>query len=65
MELTERKQQILDILLQQSGLGIAAIVKQLPDGTAGSTVNRDLKAMVEDHMLAKTGQGRSTVNKQV
>jgi Fic family protein len=61
MELTERKKQILELILQQSPIGIASVVKQLRSNPAVSTINRDLKTLVEDHLLIKSGIGRSTV----
>lgn len=61
MELSERKKQILELLLQQPESGIANILRQLPDNPPISTVNRDLKLLVDNHLLIKTGQGRSTV----
>jgi len=63
MEVTERKKQILEFVLQRSPAGIADIVKHLPGNQAISTVNRDLKTLVEDHLLIKSGKGRSTVYK--
>jgi len=61
MELSARKKQILEFLLQQPAGGIAEIMKQLPGHPPVSTVNRDLKALVDTHLLIKKGQGRSTV----
>ncbi|HWK02598.1 MAG TPA: Fic family protein [Puia sp.] len=61
MELTPRKKQIVDIILEQPDSGITAILKELPVDTAVSTLNRDLKALVDEHVLIKNGQGRSTV----
>src|ERR1700733_15050996 len=63
MEVTERKKQILEFAIQRSPAGIADIVKHLPGNPAISTVNRDLKTLVEDHLLIKSGKGRSTVYK--
>src|ERR1700733_10970197 len=60
MELTERKKQILGLLLQQPHTGIADIVKQLPGNPPVSTINRDLKALADAHLLTKNGKGRST-----
>lgn len=61
MELSERKKQILDLLLQQQEIGIADILRQLPGNPPVSTVNRDLKSLVDNHLLIRSGQGRSTV----
>jgi Fic family protein len=61
MKLSERKKQILELLLQQPQTGIADILKGLPGNPPVSTINRDLKALVDAHLLIKTGQGRSTV----
>jgi hypothetical protein len=61
MELSERKKQILELLLQQPQTGITGILKGLPGNPPVSTINRDLKALVDTHLLIKTGQGRSTV----
>jgi Fic family protein len=61
MELNERKKQILEILLQQPATGITEIIKGLPGHPPVSTVNRDLKALVDTRVLLKKGQGRSTV----
>jgi Fic family protein len=61
MELSERKKQILELLLQQPESGIADMLRQLPGNPPVSTVNRDLKSLVDNHLLIKSGQGRSTV----
>jgi Fic family protein len=61
MELSERKKQILDLLLQQPESGIADMLRQLPGDPPVSTVNRDLKSLVDNHLLIRSGQGRSTV----
>lgn len=61
MELTERKKLILELLLQRPHTGIADIVKQLPGNPPVSTINRDLKTLVDGHLLMKSGKGRSTV----
>lgn len=61
MDLSIRKRQILELLLQSPESGIAQLLKQLPGNTPVSTVNRDLKSLVDNHLLVKTGQGRSTV----
>jgi Fic family protein len=61
MELNARKKQILDLLLEQSQTGIADIIQQLPGHPPVSTINRDLKTLVDNHLLIKSGQGRSTV----
>ncbi len=61
MELSERKKQILEMLLQQPESGIANMLRQLPGNPPVSTVNRDLKSLVDNHQLIKSGQGRSTV----
>ena len=53
---------MLEIILQQPGSGISDILKRLaPGSTAVSTLNRDLKAMVEEQLLIKSGSGRITV----
>jgi Fic family protein len=61
MELSERKKQILELLLHQPLTGIAEILNRLPGRPPVSTVNRDLKALVDSSILLKKGQGRSTV----
>ena len=61
MELSERKKQILDLLIQQPESGIADMLRQLPGDPPVSTVNRDLKSLVDNHLLIRSGQGRSTV----
>jgi len=61
MELNERKKQIINLLLEKPKTGIAEIIQQLPGDPPVSTVNRDLKSLVDSHLLLKTGQSRSTV----
>jgi Fic family protein len=61
MELSERKKQILELLIQQPESGIADMLRQLPGDPPVSTVNRDLKSLVDNHLLIRSGQGRSTV----
>jgi Fic family protein len=61
MELNERKKQIINLLLEKPKTGIAEIIQQLPGHPPVSTVNRDLKSLVDSHLLLKTGQSRSTV----
>ena len=61
MELSERKEQVLEIILRQPGIGISHILRQLPGNTAMSSLNRDLKLLVDAHLLIKSGSGRSTV----
>jgi Fic family protein len=61
MELNERKKQIINILLEKPKTGIVEIIQQLPGHPPVSTVNRDLKSLVDSHLLLKTGQSRSTV----
>ncbi|GGA97582.1 Fic family protein [Puia dinghuensis] len=61
MELSVRKRQILDWILENPEAGIADILKHLPDQQPVSTVNRDLKSLVDSHLLLRTGKGRSTV----
>jgi Fic family protein len=60
MELNERKKQIINLLLEKPKTGIAEIIQQLPGDPPVSTVNRDLKSLVDSHLLLKTGQSRST-----
>ena len=57
----ERKKQILELLSQQPDSGIADMLRQLPGNPPVSTVNRDLKSLVDNHLLIRGGQGRSTV----
>jgi Fic family protein len=61
MKLSARKQEILKLVLQQPKIGIADIMKQLPVTLPVSTLNRDLKALVDSHLLIKSGQSRTTV----
>lgn len=61
MELSQRKKQILDWILENPQTGISDIQKHLPDQPPVSTINRDLKTLVDGHLLQRSGQGRSTV----
>jgi Fic family protein len=62
MTSTKRKKEVLDIILQQPGSSISDILKRLsPGSTAISTLNRDLKALVDEQLLVKSGIGRATV----
>jgi Fic family protein len=63
MELNERKKQILNLLLEHPQTGITELIEQLHGHPPVSTVNRDLKSLVDNHLLLKSGQGRSTVYK--
>lgn len=57
-----RKKNVLEIILQHPGSGISHILKIFPAGSiAVSTLNRDLKALVEEQLLIKSGNGRRTV----
>jgi Fic family protein len=60
MELSERKRRILNWILENPEARIADLLKHLPDQPPVSTVNRDLKSLVDAHLLVRTGQGRST-----
>ncbi|HEY4063001.1 MAG TPA: Fic family protein [Puia sp.] len=51
----------MELLIQQPDIGISDILRQLPDNPPVSTINRDLKALVDAHFLIKSGQGRSTI----
>lgn len=61
MEFSPRKTQVLETLLEYPGLGISEILEKLPDVTTIPTLNRDLKALVEDQLLIKSGNGRATI----
>ena len=61
MNLSKRKRQILEWILEHPEAGISDILQHLPDQPPVSTVNRDLKSLVDNHILFRTGQGRSTV----
>jgi fido (protein-threonine AMPylation protein) len=61
MDLSERKRQILELVLQEPNIGTSDILKQLPEHPPVSTLNRNLKSLVDNHLLLKKGQGRSTV----
>ena len=61
MELNARKQQILDLILENPEIGISDILKGLPGQPPVSTVNRDLKSLLDNHLLLRAGKGRSTV----
>jgi Fic family protein len=61
MELTLRKKQVLETLLEFPGSGTSEILKKLAAETTIPTLNRDLKALVEDHLLIRSGRGRATV----
>jgi hypothetical protein len=61
MEVSTRKRQILDWILEHPEVGISDILQHLPDQPPVSTVNRDLKSLVDNHLLLRTGRGRSTV----
>lgn len=61
MELKLRKKQILEILLEHPASSISEILKRLPNETTVPTLNRDLKSLVDGHMLIKSGSGRATV----
>jgi Fic family protein len=61
MELNERQKQILDLLVLRPKTGMAGILPELPGTPPVSTVNRDLKALVDNHLLIKSGGGRATV----
>jgi len=56
MELNARKKQILDWIIENPEAGIADILQHLPDQPPVSTVNRDLKSLVDSHLLLRTGQ---------
>lgn len=60
MELSIRKKQILDWVLENPEKGIADIQQHLEDKIPVSTVNRDLKYLVDNHLLIRGGQGRTT-----
>lgn len=59
MALSDRKKQILDILLEHPESNISSLQKLLPDQPSIPTLNRDLKRLVEAGFLIKTGGGRS------
>lgn len=61
MQLSDRKKQILNLLLEHPQTGIAEIIQKLPGHPPVSTVNRDLKSLVDNHLLLRSGQGRSTI----
>jgi Fic family protein len=61
MELSVRKKQILEAILENPGIRITDILKNLPGHPPVSTVNRDLKSLVDNHLLIRSGQGRSTL----
>ncbi len=61
MELTLRKKQVLDMLLQHPGSSISEIQKKLLVQTTIPTLNRDLKALADAHIVTKSGSGRATV----
>jgi Fic family protein len=61
MELSPRKKLILELVSDNPETGMADILKQLPGRIPVSTVNRDLKSLVDNNLLIRSGQGRSTV----
>jgi Fic family protein len=61
MELSTRRQQILELILENPEIGISDIIKGLLSQPPVSTVNRDLKSLIDDHLLVRKGNGRSTV----
>ncbi|HWB93929.1 MAG TPA: hypothetical protein VG605_18875, partial [Puia sp.] len=61
MELSPRKKLILELVFDNPETGMADILKQLPGRIPVSTVNRDLKSLVDNNLLIRSGQGRSTV----
>lgn len=61
MDLSIRKKQILDWVFENPSTGITDIQQHLQDQTPVSTLNRDLKSLVDNHLLIRSGQGRNTV----
>ncbi|HUX85134.1 MAG TPA: Fic family protein [Chitinophagaceae bacterium] len=61
MGLSLRKKQILEILLEFPGISTSQILKRVPSPTSIPTLNRDLKALVGEHFLIKSGNGRATI----
>jgi Fic family protein len=51
----------LDWVWEHPEARISEILQHLPDRPPVSTLNRDLKTLVDCHILFRTGQGRSTV----
>lgn len=61
MALAERKSQLLQIILDNPDCSISEIQKLLSDQVSVPTLNRHLKAMVEEGLLVKKGAGRAIV----
>jgi Fic family protein len=55
----QRKEQLLQLIWENPGIQVSGIQLLLPDISL-STINRDLKALIEDGKLVISGTGRST-----
>lgn len=60
MKLTNRQQEIIDIITSQDQIAISRIQELLSDGVSIPTLNRDMAKLVENNYLQKTGAGRTT-----
>ena len=61
MPITPRKRMILKALLTQPGSGITSIKELIQSEASTPTLNRDLKELVDEGLLVKSGAGRTTV----
>lgn len=60
MQLSNRQQEIINIVSDQESASISAIKDHLNEDVSIPTLNRELAALVTGHCLLKTGKGRAT-----
>jgi Fic family protein len=63
MAQNQRQNDILKILANKREIGIADIIALLAYDVSIPTINRDLKALISNGLLTKTGSGKNTVYK--
>ncbi len=60
MKLSNRQQEIINIVTANEQIPISQIKKRLGDAISIPTLNRDIAKLVENNFLQKTGAGRTT-----
>ncbi len=60
MKLSNRQQEIINIITANEQVAISQIKKRLEDAISIPTLNRDIAKLVENNFLQKTGAGRTT-----
>ena len=60
IQLTQRQQDIVNIITAREKASISDIKEQLREDISTPTLNRDLAALVAGNYLTKTGKGRAT-----